>query len=151
MFSMIVYSLGALATAIVVTLLIAGLTPLRRKDEARPGMTFAIALFLFGAGPFFLTEVQTAVWGRSLSEVAEEGYYEAGLGGELAYHKVVLFQGDRARLLVVGREPSEWGGEDRPSAWVYARKAPTGWVVDHATPINSDKERRDGIRFPPYW
>ncbi|MFN3682664.1 MAG: hypothetical protein ACK41F_01885 [Fimbriimonadaceae bacterium] len=151
MFSMIVYSLGALATAIVVTLLVAWLTPLRRKDEARPGMTFAVTLFLFGAGPFFLSEVQTAVWGKPLAEVAEEGYYEAGLRGELAYHKVVLFQGDRARLLVVGREPSEWGGEERPSAWVVARKDPTGWVVETATPINSDRERRDGIRFPPYW
>lgn len=148
---MIAYSLVALVAAIVVTLLLSWLTPMWKKDESRPGVTFAVSLFLLGAGPFFLTEVQTAVWGKELSEVAEHGYYEAGLGGELAYHKVVLFQGDRARLLVVGRQPSEWGGQERPSAWVFAHKDSVGWVLDRAEPINSDRARRDGIRFPPYW
>lgn len=151
MFSMIAYALTALAVAIVVTLLALLLTPMRRKDEARPGMTFGLSLFLLGAAPFVFCEVQTAVWGKALESVAEEGYYEAGLGGELAYHKVVLFQGNMATLLVVGREPSDWGGEDRSSAWVYAKKEGNVWVLDHAKAITSDRQNRDGIRFPPYW
>ena len=71
--------------------------------------------------------------------------------GVLDYYKVLSCRDGKARVIAVGIEKSDWGGDERPVMGIDMELNDKTWEAVEFNWITSDQRSRDSITLPPYW
>lgn len=100
--------------------------------------------------PFAYVEILTKIAGPKIGVAVAHAYSVAPVDGPMQYYKVLKFDGKTARCLVVGQEPENWGGMDRPVLKINLTKKGDNWVANSFEVIESAKLNENGMSFPPY-
>lgn len=151
MIAMIFYLVVCVAVAVVMTFLYVMMRPIRARDELR-SWRVAIALTIFVVFiPYGVIELETYLFGEKMKDAVESAMSDAGIDGKTLYYKVLVYQGEKARVLAIGEEKQSWGGMDHPAVKITLVKKDRQWVADSYNIVYSENRNLDGVVFPPYW
>ncbi len=153
MIGMIFYIMICAAAATVVTFFWVMTRPIRNKDEMRSWRVGIALLITSVLLPYVAIDAQTRIFGDKMKEAVQDAMDDAGIEGELLYFKVLLYQGERARVLAIGEEDTTWGGKDHPAVkmTLVKDKKKGKWSAESYNIVYSDNRNLDGIVLPPYW
>lgn len=151
MIGVISYLIVCVAVSGILTFLYVMTRPIRARDELRSWRVWMAVMAFVVATPYLIIEAQTRIWGDKMKEAVDDAVYEAGIEGPLLYFKVLLYQGDKARVLAVGQEETTWGGKDNPAMQMTLARKDGKWSAESYNIIYSDNRNLDGIVFPPFW
>jgi hypothetical protein len=151
MIAVITYFGICFAVSLVITFLYVITRPIKNRDEMRSwrvGIAITIVILML---PYLAVEVQTRMYGGKMKEAVEDALYEAGIEGPLLYYKVLVYQGNKARVLALGEEKQSWGGMDHPTMQMTLVKSDNTWKAESYNIIYSENRNLDGVVLPPYW
>ncbi len=150
MLSWIIYACSAIVVGIglaFVSLVFKGCVS---KTQGDPFKAVFMAIAVCMGAPFAYVEVLTKMAGPELGKAVAHAYAQAPVDGPMMYYKVLKFNGKKARCLVVGQEPENWGGTDRPVLKINLTKKGDKWIGDSFEVVESRKLNENGMSFPPY-
>ena len=152
MVGMIGYMIACLVVAAVLTVFISLARPIKGLD------TFFSWRWLLGlyvvalTAPYGYVEVMTEVYGKQMGESVEATMVNASKMGSLDYYKVLTYSDGKARVIAVGVEKSDWGGDERPVMGIdMVLDDDNQWEAVEFNWITSDQRSKDSITLPPYW
>lgn len=121
------------------------------KPEFSFGKALAACLTLVGATPFlFIEGVTRAKMPQYASAVSTWYRSSDSLTGKIVSKKVLWSTRDKATLLVIGEEPEDWGGMDRPAIQLTLEREKGAWRVTRERVMRSIRLDKDEFMFPPY-
>ncbi|MCH8977679.1 MAG: hypothetical protein IH945_00345 [Armatimonadetes bacterium] len=148
---MIGYMIGCLIPAAVLTLFVSLVRPIKGLD------TFFSWRWLLGfylvalAAPYGYTEILTRIYGDPMEEAVERTMVGASNMGTLDYYKVFSCRDGKARVIAVGIEKSDWGGDERPVMGINLELNGDVWEAVEFNWVTSEQRSKDSITLPPYW
>lgn len=121
------------------------------KPEFSFGKALAISLVLVGGTPFLFIEGLSRTKLPQLNHAIATWYDSSNsLTGKIVSKKVLWASGDKATILVIGEEPEDWGGMDRPAIQLLAERKNGSWSVTRERVMRSIRLDKDEFMFPPY-
>ena len=152
MLGAIVYLVSCAGIAIVLTFLYAMLRPVKNRDELRSWRVLLIMYIVTLAAPYGYAEILTRLVGTNMDQAVTQAMDEADINATLSYYRVIMYNGQAARVVVVGKARADWGGTDKPVLALSMSKTPSNnWKVESFRVIASDHLNQDGFTFPPYY
>jgi hypothetical protein len=145
------YGIAAFAVAVVLTLLYSLFRPIKKHDDILSWRVLAILYVLTLAAPYTYVEVVTRMNGAEMKQSLEDLTFEATKDGEMLFYKVLKCDGEKARVIVVNRETSFWGGKERSVMAVNMEKNDGKWEAVEFNWVTSDQRNKDSVTLPPYW
>lgn len=151
MLGMLFYLGGCFVVSALLTFMFVITKPIHARDEMRSWRTWIFMFLLTFLGPYGWTEYLTRANGDKLKAAVEDGLFSANIGGDMRYFRVVKFSEKEAKVIAVSKEPSDWGGTERPVVSMTIVPGKKSWELDSFKVVNSDSRNADGWTFPPFY
>lgn len=151
MIGAIVYLLGCLIVAFILTTIYVMMRPVHSRDELKSWRVFTIFYVLVLAAPYGYAEIMTRLVGGPMKSAVADALDDSDCGGDLKYYKVIRYNGTTARVIAVTEGSASWGGTDKPVVAMTLEKEGDKWKVDSYLIVSSFKSGQDGFTFPPYF
>ncbi len=145
------YGIAAFAVAVVLTLLYSLFRPIKKHDDVLSWRVLAVLYVLTLFAPYGYVEVMTRMYGGPMLAAITETSDEATKAGRMQFYKVLKCSGDKARVIVVNKEVSFWGGDERSVMAINLEKANGKWEAVEFNWVTSDQRNKDSVTLPPYW
>lgn len=121
------------------------------KPEFSFGKALAACLLLVGSAPFLFVEGLTRAKLPAIAPAVAAWYKTSNsLSGKIVAKKVLWSTHNRATVLVIGQEPEDWGGMDRPAILLTVENDKGAWRVTRERVMRSIRLDKDEFMFPPY-
>jgi hypothetical protein len=151
MIGVIVYLLGCVVVAFILTTIYVMMRPVHSRDELKSWRVFMIFYALILGAPYGYAEVMTRLVGGPMKGAVTNALDDAEVGGDLKYYKVIRYTGASARVIAVTEGTASWGGTDKPVVAMTLTKDGEKWKVDSYLIVSSFQSGQDGFTFPPYF
>lgn len=151
MLGMIGYMIGCLVLAAVLTLFVSLVRPIKGHDTFLSWRVTLVLYVVCLAAPYGYREIMTRIYGGPMEEAVEQTMLFASKKGTLDYFKVFSCRNGKARVIAVGIEKSDWGGDERPVMGIDLELNDGVWEAVEFNWVVSDQRSRDGVTLPPYW
>ena len=151
MLGMIAYLIACGVAAMILTVVLAMIRPIKRMDDFLSWRVMAWMFLLTVFAPYGYIEFLTYQFGKEMSSVVLEVMQQTSDSDEVRYYKVLKYTENTARVIAVGEEPTGWGGTERPLIAMTLRREDGEWIADEYNFVVSDKRGFDSSTLPPYW
>jgi len=141
----------AIVAGILASLLVM-FRPVKDRGETKPWISFIFCYIFVVIAPYAYIEVITKMYGTPMEDAVAKGYAAAQFNGPIKYYRIVSYDKQTARVLVVGTDVAEWGGTENPVVSVVLRKEHNGsWAADSYKVLTSGRLNQDNLVLPPYF
>ncbi|MCH7945830.1 MAG: hypothetical protein IIC73_07435 [Armatimonadetes bacterium] len=143
--------IGCLVLAAILTVFISLVRPIKKLDTFL-SWRWLLAFYVVAlVVPYGYTEIMTRVYGGPMEAAVEETMLGASNMGVLDYYKVFSCRNGKARVIAVGIEKSDWGGDERPIMGINLELNDGIWEAVEFNWVTSEQRSKDSVTLPPYW
>lgn len=151
MLASIVYMIGCAFVAGVLASLLIMFKPVKERDETRPWRTFGLVYIVVLIAPYCYIEALTRSYGKPMESAISKAYDATNFTGPLKYYRVMSCRNSTARVLLIGSDKTDWGGDDTPVVSVQMVKDGDHWKAETYKVLTSGKLNQDNLVLPPFW
>ena len=151
MLASIVYMIGCAFVAGILSSLLIMFKPVKERDETKPWRTFALVYIFVAAAPYGYIEILSRAYGHNMEAAITKAYDSTSFVGPLRYYRVMSCRKESARVLIIGTDKTDWGGDDSPVISVQLVKDGDKWKPDSYKILTSGKLNQDNLVLPPFW
>ena len=145
------YFIACFLVGVLLTGIVALFRPIKQHDDFKSwrwmfGLTLGVI-----ALPYLYAEIVTRTQGAQFKPAVMDVMEGAEVEGKLAFYKVTLLRGDKARIVIVADDRAEWGGTERCIITAQMTKSGNRWEASNFRVLSSFRRGRDASSIPPYW